>query len=77
MRHNIISICYSYRVWHKFAIVSSKNCITNTRLSKCHNLNIVLFLIDLGIQKTKGKEKNDPSLQFHWLEEHASSANYN
>lgn len=57
MRDNIISICYPYSVRHKFTIVSSKDCITNTRLSKCHNLNILLLLIDLGIQKPKEKRK--------------------
>lgn len=72
MRHNIISICYSDCVWHNFAIVSSKYRITDSRLSKCHRLNIFLFLINLGIRKTKRKEKKDPLSQCHRLEEHAS-----
>lgn len=66
MRHNIISICYSDCVWHNFAIVSSKYRITDSRLSKCHRLNIFLFLINLGIRKTKRKEKSFITMSQAW-----------
>lgn len=44
-------ICDSNCIRHKFAIARCESSIANTRLSKCHNLNIMDFIIDLGIRR--------------------------
>lgn len=49
MRDNIMTICYSNRVGHKLTVIRCKHCVANTRLSKCHNLYSLCFMIDLQI----------------------------
>ena len=47
MGDDIISICNSKCIWHYIAIVRCKDCIANTRLSKCHNLDILVIVANL------------------------------
>lgn len=47
MGDDIISIRNPKRIWHYIAIVRCKYCIANTRLSKCHNLDILGIVVNL------------------------------
>lgn len=38
-------------IWHDLAIVGCKNSVPNSRLSKCHNLNVLGSKIQLGIKE--------------------------
>lgn len=46
-------ICDSNCVWDKLSIVRCKHCITNSGLSKCHNVNIPGFMINLDINRKR------------------------
>lgn len=54
-------------IWQEFAIVSCKVCIANSRLSKCHKLNVPSFVVNLEnfslILSVEGK-RNKITLQY-------------